>query len=97
MPRYTKAVHDRSYIIQSAVALCAVATLSAIVTVRFFSADQLSLFTKILFSGSLWGFFVSACGITTGNSPMSSQLPNPAVNRTPTGGAGFGECSAGAG
>jgi hypothetical protein len=61
MSRYTKAVHGRSYIIQSSVVLCAFATLSAIVTVRFFSADQLSLFAKILFSGLLWGFFVSAC------------------------------------
>jgi hypothetical protein len=61
MPRYTKAVHGRSYIIQSAIVLCALATLSAIVTVRFFSAGQLSLVAKILFSGLLWGFFVWVC------------------------------------
>lgn len=58
MQRYSRKLNGRSYIIQSVLGLGVYAVLSAIVTVRVFSATQLSLFTQLLFSGFLWATLI---------------------------------------
>ena len=58
MQRYSKKQNGRSYIIQSVLGLGVYAVLSTLVTVRVFSATQLSLLTQLLFSGFLWATLV---------------------------------------
>lgn len=55
MPRrYTKKANGRSYILQSAVGLAGYVVLSTIVSLRIFSAEQLSFLGKIAMCGFLW-------------------------------------------
>jgi hypothetical protein len=58
MQQYTKKLNGRSYIIQSVLGLGVYAALSAVVSARVFSADQLSLLTKLVVCGFLWGLLV---------------------------------------
>lgn len=58
MQRNSRKQNGRSYIIQSIVVIGAYVALSVLVTVRVFSAMQLSLFTKLLLMGSLWATIV---------------------------------------
>lgn len=58
MQRYTKKSNGLSYIVQSVIVLGVYAVLSAIVTVRVFSATQLSLFIQLAVCGLLWGTII---------------------------------------
>jgi len=56
--RYTKKANSRSYIVQSAAGLAGYVVLSTIVSLRIFSAEQLSYLAKIAICGFLWGALV---------------------------------------
>lgn len=58
MDRFSNKANGRSYIIQSVIGLGVYGVLAAVVSVRIFSAPQLSPLTKFSVCGFLWGLLI---------------------------------------